>query len=332
MTFDQRKDFLILLADLLKNGFTLQESLTFMGKILKSEKKVVRLLKKELAKGQPFYESFDQLGFTKEQVAQIRFADIHGNLMGTLETMGKQMELIKKKREELMKVMLYPCILFGFLMMMMLLIKYLLVPQLSELSQDGKQSNWTLSFIQQMPMFLLFTVLLLCLLLLTFQKVMKKFPVLKQAQIKCKIPIYGQIYSHYLTSFFALEWSKLLLQGLELKQIFEVMQTEGNTELMKEMAVSLQKGMKRGKPIHRQMNDWSFLAEGMRVIFKQGEKKGKLGEELHIYGNKIWEQLMKKIEIWLQWLQPIIFLFVALLIVAVYAALLLPLYEGMNGF
>lgn len=332
MTFEQRKDFLILLADLLQNGFTLQESLTFIGKVLGIQKQAVAVLKRELKHGRPFYEGFKQLGFTDEQTAQIYFADIHGNLVDTLSTMGKQMTAMKKKKEDLIKVMIYPCILFSFLLLMLMLIKYLLLPQLEGVYQSEQQVHWSLIFIQQLPLILGIVALFIILIITLFRLFLKKCSAIQRATLKSKIPIYGFIYSHYITAFFATEWSKLLNQGLELKQIFTIMQHDGNTALMQEMAKVLQEGTRQGKPIYQQLKKWGFLAEGIPIILKQGEKKGKLGEELKVYGNKVWEQLMKKIENWLQWLQPMIFLFVALLIVSVYGALLLPLYEGMSKF
>lgn len=76
---------------------------------------------------------------------------------------------------------------------------------------------------------------------------------------------------------------------------------------------------------------WHFVLPGFKLILLEGEVTGKLGKELQIYGSRVWQQLMRKIEKVIQWIQPLVFIIVALLIISIYAAILLPMYDAIGG-
>ncbi|HEK9645328.1 TPA: type II secretion system F family protein, partial [Streptococcus equi subsp. equi] len=56
----------------------------------------------------------------------------------------------------------------------------------------------------------------------------------------------------------------------------------------------------------------------------------KLGQELDIYSQESWETFFSQLNRATQWIQPIIFLVVAVVIVMIYAAILLPIYQQMG--
>lgn len=62
-----------------------------------------------------------------------------------------------------------------------------------------------------------------------------------------------------------------------------------------------------------------------------GEIKSKLGSELEIYAQESWTQFFSQLHQATQFIQPIIFLVIALTIVMIYAAILLPIYQNMGG-
>ena len=65
-------------------------------------------------------------------------------------------------------------------------------------------------------------------------------------------------------------------------------------------------------------------------MIEYGEVKSKLGNELEIYAEEIWEHFFAKLKKATQFVQPLIFVFVAIVIVMIYAAMLLPIYQNME--
>jgi competence protein ComGB len=58
--------------------------------------------------------------------------------------------------------------------------------------------------------------------------------------------------------------------------------------------------------------------------------KVKLGDELLVYADESWTKFFEKVEKTMTLIQPLVFLFVALMIVLIYAAMLLPIYAQME--
>ena len=82
---------------------------------------------------------------------------------------------------------------------------------------------------------------------------------------------------------------------------------------------------------------WPVLfRDGQGVSFFQkriapyGEVKSKLGSELEIYAEKTWEDFFRRVHKAMNVIQPLVFVFVALVIVLLYAAMLLPIYQNME--
>lgn len=66
-------------------------------------------------------------------------------------------------------------------------------------------------------------------------------------------------------------------------------------------------------------------------MIEYGEIKSKLGRELDIYAQESWELFFSQLYQATQLIQPLVFLLVAVIIVIIYAAILLPIYQNMGG-
>ncbi|WP_455363061.1 competence type IV pilus assembly protein ComGB [Vagococcus elongatus] len=318
----------VLLADLLKNGFTFQESLRFMALIYPKEADLLVQMEQFFLGGHTIYLGFRQLGFSDKYVAQINLGEKHGDLVSTFSRVAGQMKDHERQKQSLYKILTYPLILVCFLFSMIMGMNWFLLPQMPEMTSADNFGIW---LIQHTPLLTLSVMVILCLASMFVKVLLKKHSQIKKLTFYMHVPLVNVFLQYYYTSFFAYEWGKLLNQGIELRQVLMIMAEEGNTLFMQEIGEVLQKKLESGELIVTQISQWKFFLPGFSKIIMQGEAKGKLGEELMIYGTKIWEDLLEKVEKGTQWLQPIIFLVIALLIIAVYSALLLPIYQSMEG-
>lgn len=327
----QQEEVVTLLADLLKNSFTLQESLKFMKQLLVKERPALAHIEKQLSQGELLDQCFKEIGFSDVYVSQLYLAEVHGDLVGTLQHINQQLRDRHKQRQQVIKALGYPGLLLVFLMVAIMLMKWVLLPQLSQIQGEQPATSLSLLFIEHSPLVVLLSVLFGSGLFLALKLYFRKKSAVSQANFLMCLPVIKLFYRFHYTSFFACEWGKLINQGLEMKQIILVMQHQENTKLMREIASLLDQQLAQGQPVHRQIKKWCFFQKELSVIIQQGEAKGKLGDELIIYSERLWEQLNMKVGRLLMWLQPLIFLFVAILIVGVYGAMLLPIYKGMEG-
>lgn len=315
-----------LLADLLAFGLSIQDSLHFLLKIEVKNKDRIQKMELDLSEGSYVYQIFSHLELSPVYIAQISLADVHGDLSGTLDNIAKQLYIWQKQRKKLWKILLYPLTLFCILLSVVIGMNYFLLPQLRLTGQKSP----SIYFLRYMPVVTFVLIIFVVLAVVSGKMYLRKKTALYQSHLFAGAPLIGSYAQIYYTSFFALEWGKLLLQGLELKEIVEIMSGEGTTRLMKEMANELRKGFEEGKSIADKIQEWPFLLKGFKQVIEQGEVKGILGKEMVFYAEQLSKRLLEKVQYFFNLFQPFLFLLIAILIISVYGSLLLPIYNEME--
>lgn len=101
--------------------------------------------------------------------------------------------------------------------------------------------------------------------------------------------------------------------------------------LMVALAYELNQGLREGILLTEQLPKYSFLTPEFSLIVFQGELKGRLGEELLVYHQLLLKKLIQIVEQALKWIQPTVFLFIAVVIIMIYVAMFLPIYGNIGG-
>ncbi|MBO1308193.1 type II secretion system F family protein [Enterococcus sp. 669A] len=330
LTIQQKVTFCQLLGDLLTNGFSLQQALHFLQTADSLPADILELVQQNLHSGQSLSKSFSQLNYSADQVLQVALGEMHGGIARTLKGIANQMLLVQKQRQNFVKAVSYPAMLLMFLTLILVGMRTFLLPQLLD-SGMIEQDNPSILFIQAAP-WLIFAVLLISLLLLVlWNRWGQKQSYLIKYTFLAKLPLIGRLHRDYYSAYFALEWGKLFDQGLELQQIIACLLATEKDSLMKELAISLQHQLVQGQSLALQLKNYPFLTKEFGQIVQQGEVRGNLGKELLTYSQLVWQRFFARLEFLCSWLQPLVFLFVALLIVSIYVAMLLPLSSGMEG-
>lgn len=279
-------------------------------------------MKEGLATGQPFSQIMGSLGFSDTIVTQLSLAEVHGNLGLSLVKIEDYLENLVKVKKKLVEVATYPLILLGFLVLIMLGLRNYLLPQLDA-------DNLVTLFISQLPVIFLGTCLLILLAILGFLVYVRKTSRLKLLSQLSKIPFFGRFVQTYLTAYYAREWGNMIGQGLELSQIFQMMQ-EQKSQLFQEIGQDLEKALQNGQEFSQKVQSYPFFKRELGLIIEYGEVKSKLGSELEVYAEKTWEEFFSRVNRAMNLVQPLVFIFVALMIVLLYAALLMPIYQNME--
>ena len=132
-----------------------------------------------------------------------------------------------------------------------------------------------------------------------------------------------------MTAYYAREWGNMIGQGLELSQIFAIMQ-EQPSQLFKEIGEDMAAALQGGQGYADKVASYPFFKKELSLMIEYGEVKSKLGSELEVYAEKTWEEFFLRINRAMNFIQPLVFIFVALVIVLLYAAMLLPIYQNME--
>jgi competence protein ComGB len=315
---------------LLESGFSLQESLRVLLRSGQFDQEAVKAIDLRLTQGQRLKQAFSLLHLSEAEQNQLDLAETHGNLIDTLRRMVAYQTLLAKQNQTLQKVLAYPLLLLVFVFTALFAMRQFLLPQLLASGMIDR-THWGIRFITNAPWIGAILFGGLGVAALALQGIYSKQTAVKRAAFLSRLPFFGQLYRCYQTSYFALEWGKLFQQGLEIRQIILCMQQTSAATLVQELAAQLEQCLANGGLLPEKLKDYPFLTPEFSLIVFQGEMRGKLGEELFVYSQLLTDRLFHQIEKKIQWIQPVIFLFVALLIVGVYAAMFLPIYGNIQG-
>ncbi|WP_165005444.1 MULTISPECIES: competence type IV pilus assembly protein ComGB [unclassified Enterococcus] len=325
----QQGQFVQVMGELLANGFSLQEALWLLHHIRLLPAPPLENAQKLLQEGHPLYDVLNQMGFDQEQLVQIELAETHGNLIETLHGLAEQFRLVDGFRKELKKLISYPLLLMLFLIGILISLRQIILPQLigTNMVMEG---HWGVHFIQSVHWYFFGMIGVASSVWGWMNKKLTKMDVIQKSEwISRKIGI-GKVYALYQSAYLALEIGKLFYEGLELKQIIFCLQETKKGSLLQSLAVQMMDGLETGIPLAMQFQHYDFLTEEFSKIILQGEAKGNLGKELLFYSELTRKQFFQQISHWLHWLQPILFLGVAALILTIYAAILLPVYGNIE--
>ena len=298
------------------------EVVSFLERSALLEKDYVMQMKQGLSQGKSFSEMMGNLGFSSAIVTQLSLAEVHGNLHLSLGKIEEYLDNLARVKKKLIEVATYPIILLAFLLLIMLGLRNYLLPQLDS-------SNIATVVISNLPQIFLGLALALGTVSLTGLFFYRKSRKIQVFSFLAKIPFMGMFIQYYLTAYYAREWGNMIGQGLELSQIFQMMQEQGDP-LFKEIGQDLEQSLQNGREFSKVVQNYPFFRRELGLIIEYGEVKSKLGSELEVYAEKTWESFFTRVNQTMNLVQPLVFIFVALLIVLLYAAMLLPMYQNME--
>ena len=89
--------------------------------------------------------------------------------------------------------------------------------------------------------------------------------------------------------------------------------------------------LKEGKKFHECISSISIFQQELSFVIHHGQSNGRLAEELMLYSDMCFQELEEKSDQLVKYLQPAIFSFVGLFIMAIYFSIMMPLFQMMQG-
>ncbi|MDY4761784.1 competence type IV pilus assembly protein ComGB [Streptococcus thoraltensis] len=311
-----------LFNNLLGSGFNLPETVDFLKRSQLIPDKQIQIMHETLLNGFGLPILMKNLGFSDAVVTQLSLAETHGNSQKSMTKIESYLRQVGLMRKKLIEVATYPIILLLFLLLIMLGLKNYLLPQLEE-------GNVATTLLEHFPLvFLLGMVTLVCLSFLAVY-LGKRMEQIRLYRFLSSIPFVGYLIKLYLTAYYAREWGNLLGQGVEMTRIVSLMQ-EQESRLFSSIGRDMQAALLSGQSFHAKVLDYPFFLKELSLIIEYGNAKGHLGQELDVFSEELWEQFFYRLNRAMQLIQPLIFILVALMIVMIYAAMLLPMYQSME--
>ena len=329
--------FLKRTGELLSRGYSLAEAIESMTFYLEKKRKAeVRRSLEKLREGFPLYLILEELNFKRDLVSYVYFAEQHGGLARTL-TEGS--EMIMKRNgdyQRLKQLAAYPVLLLMLTFSLFFFVNRILLPKFNSLFLDmNLEPNLFMTTIGAtasiLPYLLYFLLGLLTLLVLFYFTSFKNIHPLKQKKMLVSLPFAGKfvrlLYSHY----FSVQLSYLFSGGLSVLAALKVFEQNLHEPFSREIGKDMISKLADGQDFDNAVGDYQFFEAELQRIIRHGQKNGKLDQELYFYSRHCLKELEEKTEKAMKTIQPILYSFIGLLVVSLYLAILLPMFQMMKG-
>ncbi|WP_121642897.1 competence type IV pilus assembly protein ComGB [Bacillus vallismortis] len=324
------------LGEMMAGGYTLMDGLRLM-KLQLNKRQAAALADAvtRLREGAPFYQVLKSLSFHKEAIGICYFAVTHGELPSAMIQSGELLERKLAQADELKRVLRYPLFLIFTVAVMFYMLQSIIIPQFSDIyqSMNMKTSRFTdmlFAFFQHIDLMVILTAFFAAGIGLYYWVVFKKKPPARQMLICVRIPFVGNLIRLFNSYFFSLQLSSLLQSGLSIYDSLNAFKQQTFLPFYRCEAEQVIERLKAGESIEAAICDSPFYEKDFSKVISHGQLSGRLDRELFTYSQFILQRLEHKAQKWTGILQPVIYGFVAAMILFVYLSMLLPMYQMMN--
>ncbi|KYL01189.1 hypothetical protein A2J05_09115 [Fusobacterium necrophorum subsp. funduliforme] len=329
------KEFLFLL----KNGLSYLEALKVMQDYDNNafKRKILDNILNKIRQGKSMTESFASNSpfFRKFFLNVLYIGEESGNIENALELLISEMEQQQKLKKQLSSILFYPCFLIFFSFVILSLLLYFVFPKLLSLFQDtGMQLPFFTRILLKikyfLPVFLLIFSIFSILLYWIFSR---KY----DEKIQCKIDkfifhyvyqsgIYRKILSLQISNYLEI----LLKSGFSFQKTFAILEKEIENLEFKKRFSSMKKRIYKGEKVYHALRELEIFSQKDLYFLALGEESGNIDEIFHKIARYTREEIHLKIQKYLSWLEPSIFIIFGLCIGAVIIAVYLPIFSLSN--
>lgn len=320
-------------ATLLNEGYTFAHCIEMLLPYhIKHYEPVQQQVKAILTSGGSVTQVFAYMGLDKQYLISIELAEVSGRLNETIHIVAKQLTFQQQAKSKLLKVLSYPILLFGFLVLLFLAFRTYFLPNMSSVISSRANETTTTSiewstFFLHIPDFIVIFSMVIIISLLSFTLYVKKKRVDLQLNLLFRIPFLSLFWRLVLTRQFSRNLGNLLLAGLSLQQAFEQLKSQQHQAQIAYIAHILQQRLIFGDTLANAVQIVGYFYPKFEHFIAHGEASGLLGRELVLYCDLLDEKLESIIAKSLAIIQPLLFLIIAVCVIAAYLSILLPMYD-----
>lgn len=336
-TIPEQGVFLKKIGELLSRGYPLAMAIDSVAYQMNEKRHGdIQACLAQLKEGHPFYEILEKLQFHETLIGFVYFAEQHGFLASAFQEGG---EYILKRHNDMMKLkklFVYPAFLVGFTILIFFYMQQVLLPKYFSIFHTLNLSPSffmkLISFFGQVLPFMFYGCFFfgLCLFGYYYWKFQSYCPQ-KQREILASIPIVGPFIRLLSTHYFSVQLSYLLKGGLSIMEACIIFENHPEERLEHHLGKDLSEKLKAGEKLEEIVKEYSFFEKEFPHIMKHGQENGKLAEELKFFSQHCFQEMEMRMEKFMKRLQPVLYGFIGLIIVIMYLAILMPMFQLLEG-
>ena len=277
--------------------------------------------------------------FSPFYVAMVRSGEASGKLSEALSYLAEHLEREYHLFSRLMGAMIYPALIFFVVLMALALMIFFVIPQLTGVLKETQQELPAITqialaltdFLRKWGLIFILILVILVLTLFRYYKTKAGKEFFDKSFLR--FPLIGHFLKLIYLSRFAENLSTLISAGLPIAQCLEITAKIVGNSLYQEIIFQARDEVKRGEPISSVL---ARFPEAFPPVFTQmalvGERTGTLDKTLMNLVSFYQKETERTAENLLSVLEPLLIVFLGVVVGGLIAAFLLPLYQVTSGF
>jgi type IV pilus assembly protein PilC len=340
-----RKDVLIFtrqLSILFKSGVPLPESLLALGNQAENPemKETISKIEEEIEGGAALSQALSRYPrlFVPFYVSMIKSGEAVGKLSETLSYLAKHLEREHALNSKIRGAMIYPLFVLAVFFIISVVMVFFVFPNFSLLLNEiGQDLPWITKAVMGAANFVrtsgwIIFIVLLALFLFVFRYSQTKEGKAVADKIFLKTPIIKDFLKKIYLSRFAENFSTLISGGLPIVRALEITGDIVGSDIYKNILTQTREGVKRGETISSILREYpEYVSPFFVQMAVVGEKSGRIEEALSSIVDFYQEEVDKSLDNLTSLLEPIMIVFLGLIVAGLVAAVIMPLYQTVGG-
>lgn len=331
------------LAIMFRSHISLIESLKALADQTKKPnfKEKILSLTEEVAGGVPFSSALSREPklFSSFYVNMVKSGEASGTLSESLNFLADHLEREYNLTSKIKGAMIYPALIVVMVIGVLIMMGYFVIPNLSEiLESTGQELSLLTRAVLGFSDFLrggggLLLIIAAGGLIFFFLRYLKTSKGRKiKDRILLRIPIVRTLLRKIYLSRFAENLSTLVGGGLPIGQALKITGSVIGNEVYQDIISEVEEGARRGEKISKMLSNYPDHFPPMIVqMVAVGEKTGKLEESLMNSVDFYQKEVDRAVDTLLSILEPVLIIFLGMIVVVLMAAVLMPLYQMTAG-
>ncbi|WP_303660191.1 competence type IV pilus assembly protein ComGB [Bacillus cereus] len=325
------------LGELLEKGYSLLQALEFLQFQLSSAKQLqLQHITEELKNGQSLHDAFHQMLFHPDVLSYLFYAQQHGDVSFALKQGSVLLHRKDKYQKDMMKVLRYPLFLSLFLLGILTVFNLVLLPQFETLysSLRATSASFTdhiMSFIQMLPYVIGAFFLIVALGVCIYVLYLRKLPPIQRVSIMVRIPLIKTFLILTNSHYFSVQLSGLLQGGLSVLEALTLMIEQKHHPFFQCEAARIEALLIAGEQLDSIIMKSNYYERELSYVIAHGQANGNLATELGDYSELTIEKMEGKIQRILIVIQPVLFTCIGIIVVLMYLAMIMPMFQMMNS-
>jgi type IV pilus assembly protein PilC len=339
---DKKKEYLYMeLSMLLQAGINLKSSFELISsdQEKESDKALFNTIQDKVLNGSTFSKALEQSGkFSLYEIFSIQIGEETGKLTEVLKDLATYFQNKIKQRRKIVSALTYPCVVLSTSLGAVFFMLKFVVPMFGDVfKRFGGQLPWVtekiISISQAMENNFLTFVFFLTALIVTLYLVRKTEQYRKlAAQLLLKIPVVGNLAQKIYLARFCNSMRLLINARIPLLRAIALSRQMIGWYPVEVSLQKVEDDIMKGKSLHQSMQQFKIYPSKMIQLLKVGEETN----QLDYFFAKIAEQYMDEIEYKTSSLsstmEPLIIIFLGLIVGVILIAMYLPLFQMSNSF